>query len=160
MEQGFDTYAAYRTALLEAIARGAREILLFDPDLAETGLEAPAGAEALAAFLTRAGGGECVKLLVADAGHLEGRCPRLQLLLERHAHRITLRIAEDAAQSPSAYPPFAVIDRHDLIIRFHHERPRGKICVDDPGACAPRIAQFETMWINSRPGQTRAPLGL
>lgn len=158
--QEFDTYAAYRAALLEAIRRAEREVVLFDPDLGETGLESLEGAEALRHFLVRASGRECLRALLVDTGRLDSTSPRLLHLLGTYGHKSAVRVAPGDDPLQTLDQPFAVIDRRDLVIRFHEDRPRGKVCFDDPSACAPYFAQFETIWINARPAQSGAVIGL
>lgn len=158
--QEFDTYAAYRAALLEAIRRAEREIVLFDPDLGETGLESQDGAEVLKHFLVRASGRECLRALLVDTGRLDRASPRLLHLLGTYGHKFAVRTAPGDDPLQALHQPFAVIDRSHLVTRFHEDRPRGKACLDDPAACAPYFAQFETIWINAQPAQSGAVIGL
>lgn len=158
-EHEFDTYAGYRAALLAAIDGAQREILLFDPDLKETGLESIAGAEALNRFLLRSSAREAIRLLLGDPEFLDRHCPRLTRLLELHGHRFAVRIDGNDRLHP-LHQPFAVVDGHHLVTRFHQDRPRGKACPDDAAVCAPLVAQFETIWIGAEPGKSGAPLGI
>src|SRR5690554_1741894 len=90
--QEFDTYAAYRAALLDAIGRAEREILIFDPDLGETGLESPHAAEALQRFLLHASGRDCLRAVLADTTRLDRNSPRLLRLLGSYGHKFAVRI--------------------------------------------------------------------
>ncbi|THF64209.1 DUF7931 domain-containing protein [Pseudothauera rhizosphaerae] len=158
-EQTFDTYAAYRAALLDAVERAERTIVLFDPDLGETGLESPAGAEAVGRFLRQASGEDCLRVLLASTDLLDKHSPRLLHLLATHAHRFAVRIGSGETLQPQPQP-FAVVDGKHLVTRFHRDRPRGKASLDAPADCAPFFAQFETMWINAQPAQSGATLGI
>jgi hypothetical protein len=158
--QEFDTYAAYRAALLDAIGRAEREILIFDPDLGETGLESPHAAEALQRFLLHASGRDCLRAVLADTTRLDRNSPRLLRLLGSYGHKFAVRIVSHDDPLRALPQPFAIIDRRHLVTRFHEEHPRGKACFDDPATCAPFFAQFETIWIDAQPAQSGAVLGL
>lgn len=158
-EYPFDTYADYRSALLKLIEQAQREIILFDPDLRETGLESPAGAEALTAFLSRSSGRECLRMVLQDADPLAHESPRLIRLLGNFAHKFVVRIDGSDTLRP-LHQPFAVIDGVHLVTRFHRDRPRGKLCINDVAACAPLRAQFETIWATAEPGPSGAALGI
>lgn len=157
-EYTIDTWADFRTAALETIALAQSTLLLFDFDLSQSGLESPAGVEHLTALLLRSAQPAAVRILVRDARHLEQNCPRLLGLLTRFGHRITVRVASTHLAIPES--AFLIADLNHLLIRFHHERPRGKHCIDDTHSASECIAQFETLWTNAETGPSGAPIGL
>jgi hypothetical protein len=154
----FDTYAAYRAALLAALDLAHQSVVLFDPDLRMTGLEAPHGIAALERFCAGATREDCVRIVVHAPDFIERDCPRLRNLLARFGHRLRVRVSPAALRHWSQ--PFLVVDRTHLVTRFHQDAPRGKICLDDARSAAITFAQFETLWISAQQGPTGAPLGI
>jgi hypothetical protein len=71
---------------------------------------------------------------------------------------MVVRVASDVRAVPDA--PFAIADGKDLVIRFHHERARGKHCTDDPQSTSVHVAQFETLWTSGETGPNGVQLGL
>ncbi|PKO56318.1 MAG: hypothetical protein CVU28_03375 [Betaproteobacteria bacterium HGW-Betaproteobacteria-21] len=157
-EHPIDSWSEYRTAVLETIARAGSTLRIFDPDLSQTGLESIAGVDHLGALLQRSVQAEAIRILVRDPAFLERDCPRLMALLTRFGHRIAIRIASESLAMPES--AFLIADGAHLVIRFHHERPRGKRCIEDGHAASERDAQFETLWESARTGPSGAPIGL
>jgi hypothetical protein len=154
----FDTYAAYRAALLEALELARQQVVLFDPDLRMTGLETPRGIAALERFCAGATREDGARIVVHAPHFLERECPRLLTLLARFGHCLRVRVSPAVLRHWSQ--PFLVIDGTHLVTRFHQDAPRGKICLDDTRSAAITFAQFETLWISARQGPTGAPLGI
>lgn len=157
-EYAIDTWADFRTATLQTIALAGSTVLVFDSDLSQSGLESPAGVDHLTALLLRSAHPDAVRILVRDARHLEQNCPRLLGLLTRFGHRITIRVASTHPAIPES--AFMVADLRHLLIRFHHERPRAKLCTDDAHSASECGAQFETLWVNAQTGPSGAPIAL
>ncbi|MBR0565880.1 hypothetical protein J5J83_07115 [Azoarcus sp. L1K30] len=158
LERAIDSWAAYRSALIETVDRASSSLLIFDPDLAETGFEHPAGVDTLKQLLLRSAQLVAVRILLQDSGFLERQCARLLTLLGQYNQKIEIRLASDPRALPDA--AFVVADGVHLVTRFHSARPRGKCCVDDARSTAPLIAQFETLWVSATPGPSGVQLGL
>ncbi|ATE59382.1 DUF7931 domain-containing protein [Thauera sinica] len=157
-EYAFDTYAAYREHVLDAVRHATRSLVVFDRDLAQTGFESSAGIEALDTLARNVVGDEAIRILVCSPEHIEQYCPRLLKLVERYGRRMRIRVVGESVAHPDA--SFIVGDGSTLVTRFHHDRARGKR-VDGPGADTSRhTAQFETMWVSAKDGPTGAPLGI
>lgn len=157
-ETAIDTWAGYRTAVLDIVGRAEATLVLFDPDLSQSGLESSAGIDSLLAFLHRSAHPGAIRILLRDATHLERNCPRLLDLLARFGHRIAIRTVGTGPSTPEA--AFVIADRTHLLIRFHHTQARGKLLTDSPDATADRSAQFETLWIDAEIGPSGVILGL
>lgn len=139
----FDTYASYRSALLDVVACAGRAIDMFDPDLAQTGLESRAGCESLRRFVG-AGIDRRVRIVVQQSDHLENRCPRLMEVYRAYSHRIALRRAPEHLQHLSEC--FLVADRRHLLVRFHRAHARGKLVLFDEEQAAPWLRRFAELW--------------
>lgn len=157
-EAAFDTYSGYRAHLLDTVRRATHGLVLFDHDLAHTGLESSAAIEALDALARSLPGDDRIRILVRTPSHIEQHCPRLLKLVERFGQRIRIRVLGESATPPDS--SFSVADRRMLVTRFHRDRPRGKR-VDGANPETTRYtAQFETMWVSARNGPSGAPLGI
>lgn len=157
-EAVFDTYTAYRAHLLDSVRHAEHSLLIFDHDLAQTGLEDAEGVEALDALARAAAGEERIRILVRTPEHIERHCPRLLRLVERFGPRIRIKVVGEGVALPDAC--FAVADSQGLVIRFHRDRPRGKRIDGANPETARYAAQFETIWVCAKNGPTGAPLGI
>lgn len=157
-ERAFDTYALYREAVLELLEQAAHGIVLFDPDLGETGIESVRGIELLSGFCDRAIHADALRIVVHRADYIERDCPRLLNLVARYGHRMAIRVT--TPQYHNWQQPYMVVDDVHLVTRFHHDQPRGKICYASAAIAAPLLTRFETMWLHAQPGPTGASLGL
>lgn len=157
-EVPFDTYAAYRAHLLDTVRRAEHSLLIFDPDLAQTGLEDAAGISAIDALARATAGEERIRILLRSAEHIERHCPRLLRLVERYGQRMRIKLIGEGMAVPDS--SFVIADGSQLVTRFHHDRPRGKRIGGANPETARYAAQFETMWTSARNGPTGAPLGI
>lgn len=156
--QTFDTYARYREALLETLGRAAQNIVIFEPDLRNTGLESLEGIGVLESFCLRARVEESLRIAVHSASHIERDCPRLLNLASRFGHRMQIRITSSAFRSLEQ--PFAIADGVHLVSRFHPDNPRGKVCIDDAQSSFALLSQFESLWAAAQRGPSGIPLGI
>lgn len=151
----FDTFADYRRAVLDALGAAHHSIAIFDPDLAECGLETSSALEFLEHFCLEARRDDALRILLLDHSHLEKRCPRLCALLLRFAHRVGIRLADADAQRSTR--PFILVDHNRVVSRFDRRLPRG---CDETTDIACFITQFETLWTRGTPYTPCAVLGL
>ncbi|BAL25805.1 hypothetical protein [Azoarcus sp. KH32C] len=157
-ESTFDTHAAYRQAVTEALTLAGQTIIIFDPDLGECGFEAPGTLALLEAACQKSPRSDALRIVVHDPGFIERDCPRLQRFLSNYAHRASLRISDPGSRNWTQ--PFIVVDSEHLVTRFHPALPRGKACFAMPRSTASLCIQFETMWLRAENHATGAPLGL
>ena len=83
-EVRLDTVAAQTAAIDELIGLAQHKLQVFDVDLSQTGWETALRAANLTAFLRRAPAAR-FELIVHDTRWMQGSCPRLANLLEKHA---------------------------------------------------------------------------
>lgn len=157
-ERVFDTYAGYRMGILELLEQANRQIVLFDPDLSQCGLEAPASIEAMKLFFERSASEDCLRLMVHRVDFVERECPRLAKLLSDFGHRI--RIRSTAGEHRSLDHAFMVADGAHALTRFHCDDPRGKISIDDTQLASQFLAKFESLWERGQRGPSVTPLGI
>jgi len=142
-EERFDTYAGYRRALLELIQGATSEIVLFDPDLRETGLESSVGLETLTRFL---GGGRQnrLRIVLHEPGYFERECARLRKLYQVYHHVMALRQAPDDLRYLTEN--FAVADKSRIVVRFHSDHPRGKSVIGEGADADGWRRRFDALW--------------
>ncbi len=157
-EQYFDTHGAFREALFAVMRRTERELVLFDADLRDTGLESLEGITVLEALCQRTTAPDSIRILVHDAAFVERDCPRLLSLCARFSHRMRIRITTPAFRNYEQ--PFVIGDGQHLATRFHQDSPRGKQCFDCGADCAKLLTDHETIWIVSQNGPSGMPLGI
>lgn len=158
VERAIDSWVAYRSALIETVDRASSSLLIFDPDLAETGFDHPAGIDALKQLLLRSAQPVVIRILLQDSGYLERQCSRLLTLIGQYNQKMEVRLTTDLRALPDS--AFVVADGVHLVTRFHCARPRGKYCIDDARSTAPHVAQFETLWVSATLGPSGVLLGL
>lgn len=157
-EQTFDSYGDYRAALFAAIGNARQTLIMFDPDLHETGLESPQGIALLERLCAQSTRRDAVRILVHTTGWIERECPRLTRLLAHHSHCTCVRTVDPGARSWSQ--PFLIADERHVVTRFHQDLPRGKIGTDGAGGLALLATQFETFWMNGEASAVGTPLAL
>ncbi|MDR0715839.1 MAG: hypothetical protein LBF50_00265 [Azoarcus sp.] len=156
-----DTWSDYRDAVAGLLADTQTHFVVFDPDLAETGLESPQCAASLAALVRRASPGDAIRFLLRDPSHLERDCPRLMRILADFSHRFTVRVLRPEQIERVPESAFVIADGDNVVLRFHHAFPRGRVSRGDSPAAAELLALFETFWLEAEQGPTGAkPLGL
>ena len=138
----FDRYAEYHEAMLALIENAARALVIYEHDLANTGLDGRAGYDALSAFFLRSPGAE-VRILVQDAAYIGSHCPLLLQLLETRSHQFSIRLMP-ADSSPLPWP-FGLADMQRIVRRNHFDWPKGETA-DDARQCAMVIQAFENTW--------------
>jgi len=156
--QYFDVYSTFRDAILEVIGRAERELIVFDADLRDTGIESLAGIEALESLCRRTSAPDSIRILVQDSGFIERDSPRLLSLCGRFGHRMRIRVLPPAYRSFEQ--PFVIADGQHMVIRFHQDSSRGKFCFDCGSDCAKLTTDHETLWSVSENGPSGIPLGI
>jgi hypothetical protein len=151
------TIAEQIAAIDELIGLAQRRIRVFDQDLAQTGWNQAARTERLAAFL-RGTRGRRLDIIVHDTHYLEGAAPRLRGLLRTYSHAMTIYRTGDEARL--ATDPLLIVDDRHYLHRFHHQRPRAAMGVNQPEQTRPLAARFEEIWATGEPGLSATVLGL
>ena len=142
-ESRFDTYEAYRQAVAMVVALAQRELLIFDPDLKETGLESHAGAESLSPLLAVSRGLQ-LRIVLHDSDHLERHCPRLIKLLQNYGHVASLRRSPENLRNLTDC--FVVADGRHAVIRFHADHARGKLLIAQDQQVGNWQRRFGELW--------------
>jgi hypothetical protein len=147
-----------QTAAIDELIGLAREsIRVFDGDLSETGWNAPARCDALAAFL-RGSRRAQMQIIVHDTHWIEASAPRLMALLKAFSHAIT--IYRTGAEAQGAMDPLVIVDGRHFLHRFHVDHPRAALGVDAPQETRPLQNRFDEIWATGEPGITATTLGL
>lgn len=138
----------YRSAIDTVLARAAREIAIFDHDLAALRLEEPSRSARLDGFLH----GEHprrLRIVVHDTRLLDSHMPRFTQLATRHSPAVQVRQSPDNLRQLADTHLFA--DMRHGVRRFHIDHARCALMLDDPSAIQPWQKRFEELWDLSQP---------
>jgi hypothetical protein len=134
-----------------------RELLIFDPDLSELGMNLPQRVEALARLL-RQSRTHRIFIAIHHTEHLTTRCPRLMTLLGSHTTGMFIRQTKgDAAKAQDC---FVLADNDHLVRRPVATQPRGVLVLNDAKECQPIHDRFGEIWEASVPGVSANTTGL
>lgn len=147
---------AIERALDDIFARAQKSVRIFDSALGRD-YNSTARFESLRRFLLSSPRNRLF-IVVHNSQTVERNCPRLLNLLRLHAHAISIHETHQAARA--VYDPFAVVDDHHYVHRFHFEQARGVLSVDDPIGTHPFIERFGEIWESSSPAVSATTLGL
>jgi hypothetical protein len=151
------TVAEQLAAIDELIALAEHRIRVFDQDLSQWGWNQPARTDRLGQFL-RGVRGRRLDIILQDVHYLESACPRLLGLLRTYSHAMT--IYRTGSEAKLATDPLLIIDERHYLHRFHFERPRAAMGINQPEQTRPLATRFEEIWATGEPGLTATTLGL
>ena len=132
-------------------------IRVFDRDLSDTGWNSAARTERLTRFL-RASRTAKLDIIVHDTRWVESSCARLTNLLRTFAHAITLY--RTGIEARAAMDPLVIVDGRHFVHRFHVDRPRAALAIEQPAAATPLATRFDEIWASGQPGLSATTLGL
>jgi hypothetical protein len=156
-ERRLDTLAAQVEAIDVLLALAVQRVLVFDRDLADTGWNTPARAEAVRAFLRRARHAE-LRIIVHDPRFLETSCPRLTALLRTYGHAMSVwRTGPEARHANDA---LTLVDARHALRRYHVDQPRATLLLSSPQAVQPLASRYEEIWATGAPTLGGTTLGL
>ena len=134
-----------------------RELRVFDPDLAELGMNSMARIAALTQFL-RESRTRRIYVALHHVEHVAKHCPRLITLLGSFTSGMFIyRTQGDAAKVQDC---FVLADGEHLIRRPVTTQPRGVLVLNDPKECQPMRERFDEIWESSIPAVSPATTGL
>jgi hypothetical protein len=151
------TVAEQAAAIDQMIDLAQRRIRVFDQDLSQTGWNQAARADRLATFLREARGRR-LDVIVHDTHYLESACPRMLGLLRTYSHAVT--IYRTGAEARLATDPLLIIDDRHYLHRFHFERARAAMGINQPDQTRPLATRFDEIWATGEPGLNATVLGL
>lgn len=158
VETPFDTWAGFRDAVLATLTAAQHRIMVFDPDLSQTGIASVAGVDALIALATRAPRADAIRILLRDSGYLLRDAARLHTFGSRFSHRLQVRTVREQSGLPDSC--FMIGDDSTLILRFHVDMARGRCNVGPSDETARYVALFETLWEDAVPVSLLGTTGL
>ena len=151
------TISAQIAALDEMIGLATHSIRIFDVDLSDMGWNSAERAAILATFL-RGRRDATLQIIVHETRWIESACPRLTQLLRHYAHALTIRRTGPDARA--LMDPFAIVDSHHVLHRFHIEHANAELAIGEPLAVRPLSERFEEIWASGEPGINATVLGL
>jgi hypothetical protein len=147
----------YTDAIDRVLALAQRNVRIFDRDLEHLGYNTPSRIELLRAFLV-SNRGNRLQIVVHDIAYLEGRCPRMVLLLKQFSHAV--QIHQTLEHARHAADPLLLVDDAHYLHRFHVDDTRALLALADPQGAEPLLERFREIWDASQPGLSATTLGL
>jgi hypothetical protein len=134
-----------------------RELRIFDPDLAELGLDTPEKINRLRAFLQSS---RTPRLYIAvhDTEFVTKCCPRVLRLLGSFPREMLIHQTEGVAIK--AQDCFVLADDGHLVRRSVAKQSRGVLILHDPRECRSIRDRFEEIWESSAPTVSPRATGL
>jgi hypothetical protein len=155
------TLLATRREYLEGLERllglVRRELRIFDPDLAELGLNAAPRIAHLREFL-HASRMRRLYIAVHDTGFVVRRSPRVLALLGSFPRQMFVHQTEGEALK--AQDCFVIADDRHLVRRSVAAQARGVLVLDDPKDCGSIRDRFQEIWESSAPTVSPSVTGL
>ena len=155
------TLISSRREYVDAVARlvslARHEIRVFDPDLADLGLNNEDMARVLHGFFVR---GRNQRLLVAvhDTGFIAKRAPHLMRLLGTFSGNMLIhRTQGDAARVQDC---FVLVDEAHFVRRRVAQQTRGAIYINDPKEARGMRERFDEIWESSYLAVSASTVGL
>ncbi|MCL4799729.1 MAG: hypothetical protein KJ025_09100 [Burkholderiales bacterium] len=149
--------AEYLAAFDELLAGARMELRIFDPDLAQLGLNAPERAERMRQFML-AGRENRVYIALHDIDYVTRSAPRVMSLLTQFSANIAVhRTEDDAARAQDC---FVLVDAEHMVRRPVAAQPRGVFVAHDLKECQAIRDRFDEIWQSSVPAVSATQLGL
>jgi hypothetical protein len=146
----------YDAALDKVMARAQRSIRIFEQTLGR-GYNSPQRFEMLRRFLL-VNSRSRLQIVVHEPRTIDRNCPRMLNLLRLHSHAISIH--ETHSNAKAVYDPFAVVDDHSFVHRFHFDEMRGLLALDDPIGTHVLAERFDEIWEASSPTVSATTIGL
>jgi len=156
-QEALDSVTAQTAAIEVLVGLAQRSILVFDIDLSETGWNSAARVEGLARFLR----GSCMarlEIIVHDTGYLERSCARLRNLQRLNSEAVA--IFRTGAEARGAMDPMVIVDARHYLHRFHVERARAALGIEQPRAAQVLKLRFDDIWATREGELSGTTLGL
>ncbi|HYA19618.1 MAG TPA: hypothetical protein VEG25_03085 [Burkholderiales bacterium] len=154
--QKIESAAQYEAAIDLVIAQASRNIRIFDKH-ASSLFNSTKRYELLRSFLL-ANRINRLRIVLHDTSSLTTRCPRMLSLLRQFSHCIAIHETLDDAKQ--VYDPFTVADENHYVHRFHYDRTRGLLALNDLNGAHEFNYRFEEIWEASFPAISATTLGL
>jgi len=156
-QETLESVAAQIAAIDLLVGMAKRSIRVFDYDLSEMGWNRAARAELLGRFL-RGSLAARLEIIVHDTRYLERSCARLRNLQQLHSAAI--EIFRTGSGVRGAMDPMVIVDGRHYLHRFHVERPRAALGVEQPRATQVLNLRFEEIWATREEELPGTTLGL
>lgn len=149
--------ADFAQALTDITSLATRTLRIFDPTVAEFGLNSPQREEQLNRFL-RMRRTNRLMIAVHDPRVITLSSPRLLRLLRLFSHAIAIHRTNDAIRNIE--DALVIADDLHCIRKPHFERTRGVVYLHEPVETREWLNRFEAIWEQSTPSVSATTIGL
>ena len=147
----------FSAALDELIGKTDRTLRIFDPTLANYGLNTAAREEQLRAFLLKRRSNRLL-IVVHDTSAVTQGTSRLLRLLRQFSHAISIHQTHDAIRNLADV--LVIADDAHCMRRPHFSHPKGVVYTDDPNETREWLNRFNAIWEQSNPAVSATTVGL
>ncbi len=147
----------FSAALDELIGKTDRTLRIFDPTLANYGLNTAAREEQLRAFLLKRRSNRLL-IVVHDTSAVTQGTSRLMRLLRQFSHAIAIHQTHDAIRNLADV--LVIADEAHCMRRPHYSHPKGVVYTDDPNETREWLNRFNAIWEQSNPAVSATTVGL
>ena len=142
-QESLDSIVAQVAAIDDLVGLAQRSIRVFDVDLSEMGWNSAVRTEGLGRFL-RGSRLARLEVIVHDTRYLERSCARLRNLQRLYTDSIA--IFRTGAGARGAMDPMVIVDARHYVHRFHVERARATLGIEQPQAARALCLRFDEIW--------------
>jgi len=156
-QETLDSIAAQVAAIEELVSLAQRSIRVFDIDLSAMGWNSALRIEGLGRFL-RGSRRASIEIIVHDTRYLERSCARLRNL--QRLYTASIAIFQTGPGARGAMDPMVIVDARHYLHRFHAERPRAALGIEQPQATRALSLRFDEIWATREGELPGTTLGL
>jgi len=153
----FESPSEYAAAWDKLLQLATFETLVFDRDLQDGGWNSIERSALLREFLLRSRVTR-LRIVVHDTKFVEGRLPRLSLLLRDFSHKF--EILRTTGDGRNAWDAFALVDGRHILHRFHQNVMRGELMLHAPARTGELRERYDEILSFTEPGVNATQLGL
>lgn len=147
----------FAEALEELLSKTTRNLRIFDPTLADFGMNSVAREEQLRAFLLKRRSNR-VQIVVHDTSVIAHKTPRLMRLMRQFSHAIAIHQTHEEIRNLEDV--LVVGDDAHCLRRRHFAHPKGSVYLDDPVETREWLNRFNAIWEQSSPAVSATTVGL
>ena len=147
----------FSAAFDEILAKSKRSLRIFDPTLADYGMNSAAREEQIRALLLRRRANRLM-IVVHDTTVISRRSARLMRLVREFSHAIMIHQTNDEIRNLEDV--LVVGDDEHCLRRRNFSHPRGAVYLDDPVETREWLNRFNAIWDHSHPAVSATTLGL
>ena len=151
------SWSDYQSAIDRILALAARQVWIYDEDLAMLRLETPERIDALTTHLVSQQA-DSLRIALRNSEPLQQRQPLIGRLLTVYSHNCAAQQTPD--HLAHLRDSLILVDDAHALIRFDRNQPRGKLLIDEPDEVMHYRRRFSEIWAEGGTPVSPTTLGL